>query len=1069
MHIGSLAVLVCVCIIPTAAYAQETMSADDRVFMFMPGESIQVIDVTEPNVPLNVATIQISSDHFTVTYLTVGDYLAAMGNDNVLYMVDVSAPYNPEVVSATSSPIGHPTLPDIRDVDWIKIQEQSFLFISTEDTIHVFDVSNPLDPIWLDGISNNDWLVHALSDIRDVESFLTQGKPYLLSVSADVAQIIEFNIDGSSVGTAAIWENQYGFESVSGLVDVDIVTSDGVVYAIILGNAALMVADITDPDHPVYVDIVNFNNTIDMDIVETDIARYALAMCIDKVHIVNLTDPLHPHYLSTAPIRTGDVLGSVSDEHLWAISVSDDIDAVDITDAASPIPAYIKPGGNSYQPEVVQTAIIDGSLYSLTASPTRNDIQIVDITDPQRPMPVSAIEGGGTVYGMIHGPSDIAIVEVDDHTYAVVTNVYDSSITIIDVSAPKLPTIKSNIELPVLDAPTSVATVQVGSSLYAVVTGFYSEGIRLIDITDISSPQLGTLIRDDQYGFEIEHPLQLDAATINGLPYVLVANYYEDAIQIIDITDPDFPVSASTFSSEGMTSLHDIVTTQIGSHTFAVTTSSYDHTVTIVDVSDPHSPTLASQVSRTDTGFEYLDTPQYLDVVHFGESVLVVVPSYFDESVTLIDITDPHSPTASFAALNGRDGFEALIGPTDISAVSYGSDAYIVVASYFGNGIQIGEITDIHRLVGHSTISAGFEYSLPLSATSGISTITIANATYALTATSSSDVVQVTDVSSPQEPVFVSLIHHNAHDFVLDGPVGIETATISDTPYAFILGFLSDTVQVVDLSDPYEPISAHQIRDDIDFPIEAELVWIDEIPYLVLVSRSDDTVQIFDVSDPTDTVLVANIPDLLRAVQGLDIIDTPDGIFAVLYSFSPNIMHVIDITNPFVPDLVATVRDAPYLDKVTGMDSIVVGDQTLMAISGYRADSLSILDMTDVRDPRLLSIVQGAENGHYLHAPESLAVGIIGDGIFAVVANGNDSTQITDITDPTNPVIATPAGVLNGRVMYGTTDVDIVTIGSGTYILFQTLDENLTVLLDATDPYGASSASFIPPLHNLHP
>ena len=1058
-----------VCIIPAAAYAQETLRVDERVFMFMPGESIQVVDVTKPNVPLNVATIPVPSDEFTLVHLKVGDYLAIMGHDNTLHMVDVSAPYNPEVVATLSFPIGHPSLPHISDVDWIKVEDQAFLLLSTDDRIHVIDVSNPRSPSWLDSISNNDWRVDGMHNIQDTESFWAQGKPYVLAASPDAAHIIEFSAHGSSEGVAVIWEGRYGFESVNGMVDVDIIESEDGIYAAILGNSVLMVADITDPHHPVYVDVVEFNNTIDMDILETADATYALVMCIKKAHIIDLTDPLHPHKISTAPIKTGDIAGTESEGRLWTISISDDIDALDITNPEAPIPAYVQPGGYSYHPEDIQTAIIDGRLYALTASPAHSDIQITDITDPENPISVSAVEGGGTVYGLLHGPSDIAVAEIGGGTYAVITNIYDSSVTIIDISDPKLPIVKSNTKLPVLDAPTSVGTINIGSSTYAAVTGFYSEGIRLMNITNPDSPHLETLIRDKQYGFEIPNPLRVDMVTISGAPYLLVADYYEDLIQIIDITDIDSPVSAAVFISDGMSALHDLKTFHTADGTFAVAASAYDSSITLVDITDPYSPTLASQVSRTDSGFEYLDTVQYLDVVNFGERTLVAATSYFDNSVQLIDVTNPHSPVSQFTAIQDRDGFEALIGPADVSAVSYESHAYVVVADYFGNGIQIAEITPRHALQAKSSISAGFGYSMPLAIPSGVNSITIDNSTYALTASASNDVVQVTDISVPKNPTFVSLIYHGSDLTALDGPVGIETGTISGTPYAFVMGLERDNIQIVDLSDPYHPISVHWIRDGVQLLMEAELTWAEDIPYLVAVSRASDTVQIFDVRDPVNPALVAAMPDLLLSVQGLDIVDTPAGTLAILYSFDHSIMHIIDITDPTNPDRITTVRNAPYLGKITGMDSIVVGDRTLTAASDYQADSLSILDITDPANPTLLSTVQGNEGRHFMHGPESVAVAAIGEGIFAAVAHGNDSLQLSDITDPTSPVRSTAAGVLNDRVMYGVTDTAVVTIGDSTYILFQTLDENLTVLLDASDPYGASSAVFLPPLHHLSP
>lgn len=1068
---GTVAILLAVAALaPAVAYAAETAGLDGSTFVFVPGDLVKVVDVTLPYIPLEVATIPIQSWEISQIPINGNNYLVAMGTDDILHIWDVTVPYRPVPVSSLLSPIGDDP-PEVTDVDWAEADGSTFALISAGDSVYVVEVTDPLNPFRTGEIRNDDRRIDALDGVVDAEQFWADQAPYLIVAGSDAVQIIGFGVPTEPKGISVIRQGEYGFGTVGRLLDVDIVASASGVYALIMGAHSVMVADITDPGHPVYVDTFVHMNLVDMDVLQTEDASYALAMCIEKMHIIDMRDPNSPVEISDIPISTADVAGIETDGRLWALSVGETVDALDITNPELPMPAYAREGGFSYAPEATEIAVIDGDLYALTASVGRSTIQITEITDPVNPVPVSAVVGGQHAHGIIHGPHDVAVTEVNGRTYAVVPNAYSNSVTVLDIADPHNPAIKSNVEFPTLRVPASVAIFDSGSSKYAAVAGHYAGSIRLLDITDPGAPILGVLMRDGQYGFEaIGDPLSLEAVTIGNSSYILASSYFENAVQIIDVTDPDSPTpTAALFDGVGGYALggpHEIKAVQIGSETFAVVASAYDSSISIIDITDPHSPSLASQMTDDLGGFDNLDTVQYLDVARHGDRVLLGATSYFDNAVQLADITDPRAPEPLPSAVQGQDGFDALVGPTDVAVTSHGGMAYMVVADYFGNGIQIAEIEDL-SLKASSTVSAGLQESLPLIATTGVQSAAISGKTYALTAYPAQDVVQITDITDPTAPSAVSLIRHGEDGFVMDGPASIEVGEISGGHYAFIAGADSESVQVADISDPDDPKSIYLMRNGLGWVVETEFLLIDRIPYLVMADRTNNTLHIVDVSDPAGPERVAVLPDAVPSVQGVDVIQMIDKVLALVFSFSHHTVHIIDITDPANPRQVSTISGEEYLQTVTDLDSITIGVRTLSAISSYKTDTVSIVDITDPLNPTLLSSVQGGEGGHYLHSPESLQVAAIGNGVFVAVANGNDSLQLMDITDPLRPVLAAPIGIVHDSSIYGATDVEMVKMGAYWYVLFQTIDENITPLLDITDPYGPVYMSLIPPLHHL--
>ena len=1068
---GMVALLVLAALAPASVYAAETASLDGSTFVFVPGDPIRIMDVTKPYLPLEVATIPVQSWHITHVPINGDAHIVAMGTDDVLYVLDVTVPYRPIQVSSLAAAMGDDPL-EVTDVDWAEVDGRVFALVSAGDRVHVIEVTDPQNPSGIGDIQNGRGGIDALDEVRDAEQFRADQRPYLAVAGSDAVQIIDFGVPDAPRSVSVIRQGEYGFGTVGGLLDVDMMATDSGVYAMIMGAHSVMVAEVTDPRHPTHVGTFIHMSLVDMDVLQAGGASYVLAMCIDKLHIIDMDDPDRPVEIPNIPITTADVVGIESEGRLWALSVGETIDVLDITDPLSSSPGYARPGGISYAPEAVEIAVIGEEIYAVAAGVGSSTIQITEITDPYNPVSVSSVVGGSHTRGTIHGPHDVAVTDVDGRTYAVAVNTYSDNVAILDITDPYNPIIESSVDLPALRAPASVAIVDIGtSSKYAAVAGYYSQGIRLLNITDPGAPVLGVLIRDGQYGFgAVGSPISVDAVSIGNSPYILVASYFENAVQIIDVSDPDSPVAAAVlvdgsggFDLDGP---HDIRAVRAGSETFAVVAAAHDSSISVIDITNPRSPSLASRMVDGQGGFDHLDTVQYLDAVNHGDHTFLVATSYFDNGMQLVDMTNPRSPEPLSSATQGQDGFDALIGPTDVSLASHGNSIHVAVADYFGNGIQIAQIKDL-SLKAASSLSVGIQESLPLADSTGVRSATIYGKTYALTTSPAQNAVQITDITDPRVPVAVSLLRHGESGFVMDSPEGIATGEISGKHYAFVTGGHSESVQVVDISNPAMPEPVHLIQGGLGWVAETEFIVIDQNPYLAMVSRANDTLHIMDVSNPAMPERVSAMPDAIPAIQGVDVIHTPEGTLALIFSFDHNAVHIIDITNPASPRQVSAMAVGKHLHSVTDLDTIDTGTITLSAISSYKTDTISLVDITDPLNPVLLSSVQGGEGRHYLHGPESIQVEAIGDGIFVAVANGNDSLHLMDITDPLRPVLAAPTGKIYDTTIYGATDVNIVRIGTDWYALFQTIDGNLTPLLDITDPYEPAHISLIPPLHHL--
>ena len=122
----------------------------------------------------------------------------------------------------------------------------------------------------------------------------------------------------------------------------------------------------------------------------------------------------------------------------------------------------------------------------------------------------------------------------------------------------------------------------------------------------------------------------------------------DHGVQIIDVTNPYQP-SPTSILQDGSNSLElrhprSITTTTIGSSTYALVTSQIDDTVSIVNITTPSTPTKASAVSDG-SKYKNLNEPFSITTTTIGSSTYALVAAKGDDGVQVIDITNPYAPT----------------------------------------------------------------------------------------------------------------------------------------------------------------------------------------------------------------------------------------------------------------------------------------------------------------------------------------------------------------------------------------------------------------------------------------
>ena len=164
-------------------------------------------------------------------------------------------------------------------------------------------------------------------------------------------------------------------------------------------------------------------------------------------------------------------------------------------------------------------------------------------------------------------------------------------------------------------------------------------------------------------------------------------------------------------------------------------------------MTDPYGITATDSISDTET----LELSGAFAIATFtsgGRTYAAVTALWDDDGVQILDVTDPSDITA-MGSIGDTRALE-LAGSWDVATFTSGGGTYAAVTAYFGDGVQILNMTDPYGITATDSISD--TETLELSGAFAIATFTSGGRTYAaVTALWDDDGVQILDVTDPSD------------------------------------------------------------------------------------------------------------------------------------------------------------------------------------------------------------------------------------------------------------------------------------------------------------------------------
>jgi len=318
---------------------------------------------------------------------------------------------------------------------------------------------------------------------------------------------------------------------------------------------------------------------------------------------------------------------------------------------------------------------------------------------------------------------------------------------------------------------------------------------------------------------------------------------------------------------------------------------------------------------------------------------------------------------------------------------------------------------------------------------------------YAYVSAYTPDRVQVVDISDPTNPLAGINLQNNNTSLMLNGPMDMKISG----DYLYIAEYIGDAIQVLDISNPALPISVGNYANNASVRLNGPR-WLDiQWNYLYVASWVDDAIQIFDITDPTNLIPAWQLDTTNGRLNGArDIIVEWD--YAYVSARNDDSIQILDISDPTNPVFTWELEHnntSVFLDSVFGIHK----QWNYLYATAYINDGIQIIDVSDPTTPTWVSYLSNTELPG-LNGPRSLHA----DWDFLFIWDYiGDSVMVVDISNPTDPLRESELGNsvstnLNGSTLRMVRIWDLLYFGSYT-------DDDFVIL---ESWYTTSSPTVIP-------
>ena len=286
--------------------------------------------------------------------------------------------------------------------------------------------------------------------------------------------------------------------------------------------------------------------------------------------------------------------------------------------------------------------------HAVVTSRGEHGIQILNLDNPDSITAVDRYTNSTT----LNSACDVAIYKSNGSTYAAVTGLLSHTVHILDITTPSDISPKGfAIDTPALTLNNAcgIDTFKSDGNTYVAVAANNDDGVQILNVTTPDRiVTAGSL--DDTTGIrnhELDGAYDIKVFESGNHTYAAVAAGVDNGVQILNLTDPVHIVaegrsSHSTSDDQLLDQPFGLDIFEFDDTPYAVVAARTSNAVQVLDLSDPESPSaIANIVDDTDTRFTQ---PWGIATFVSGDRAYAVVGSHGTEGVQVLRLAEVNDP-----------------------------------------------------------------------------------------------------------------------------------------------------------------------------------------------------------------------------------------------------------------------------------------------------------------------------------------------------------------------------------------------------------------------------------------
>ncbi len=406
-----------------------------------------------------------------------------------------------------------------------------------------------------------------------------------------------------------------------------------------------------------------------------------------------------------------------------------------------------------------------------------------------------------------------------------------------------------------------------------------------------------------------------------------------------------------------------------------------------------------------------------------------------------------------FGSIVNGTGGALLANPYKVTI----ANNYAYIASYNSSALEIVNLTNPSVPVHEGRIVDGDGGA---SLQGAISVAVSGN--YAYVASSVSDALEIVDVSTRSAPKHKGSIANSTGVF-LDNPQSVVVVG----NYAYVASYSSNALEIIDISNPASPVHKGSIVHNpggalLTGPVSVDVV--ENYPYAYVASSGSNALEIVNISDPANPVHMANITDgtggaLLNNPRSVSVI----GYYAYITSYTSNALEIIQISNKSAPVHKGSIAKTAGVSYLNGpVAAAISADATYAYVTSFSGNTLDIVDITVPSAPVYKTGISDGTGGALLKMPSSVA---LSRSLAFVTSRGNDALEVVAL----DAIPATGVTVVSPNKITGTFDLTGSATGTWDVVVtningrFKVLTSGFTTIVSPPVDFNANKTSFTAP------